>query len=120
MSAPFITNTPFPLMMMLFPAVEDVSPLISVAPEDQEVLAGTKVKLDCVADGVGVVWTYGDGTPLYRDSAISMEKNGSLLFSPADSTHEGVYTCWALSTAGGTSHRQATLRVEAKRGTYST
>ena len=90
--------------------------MISLAPQDQDVLEGSEVKLDCHSDDdPTIVWSRGNGEPVYRDTTVSMEKNGSLLFSSVDSRDEGVYTCWALSSSGAT-QKQANLRVTAKRG----
>lgn len=92
--------------------------MIIVEPQDQEATSGSMVRLDCMSEGVPdplVVWTHSDGKPVYQDSVVSVEKNGSLLFASADGTHEGQYTCWAVNSAGVT-QKQAHLRVMARRG----
>ena len=95
----------------------DDTPVISLAPQDQQVLSGSKVKMDCVSEGTPtplVMWTRGDKLPVYQDSGISVQDNGSLLFESADMSHDGMYTCWAVSS-GGVSKSRALLSVTPKR-----
>lgn len=92
--------------------------MITAELEDQEVLSGSKVRLDCTSEGTPdpvVVWTHGDTTPVYQGSLVTMATNGSLLFSSADRSHDGLYTCWAISSSG-VAKKQARLRVTAKKG----
>lgn len=95
------------------------SPLIITGPEDQSVLSGSKVRLDCVGEGVPVplmMWTSGhDHRPVYQERGVTVGSNGSLLFESVASSHNGTYTCWAVSSRGA-SQRQANLTVTDKKG----
>ena len=92
--------------------------MIRIEPEDQQVLSGSKVRFDCGAVGESVVvWTQGDGSPVYQDSLVTVTTNGSLLFSSADRSHEGMYTCFVIGNSGVVK-KQAHLTVTIKKGWY--
>lgn len=71
--------------------------------------------MDCAAEGELVVWTEGDKTPVYQDSLVTVATNGSLLFSSADRSHDGVYTCLVIGSSG-VAKKQARLTVTDKKG----
>ena len=93
--------------------------MISTGPRDQSVLSGSKVSLDCVGEGVPtplVLWTRGhDRRPVYQEKGVTIGTNGSLIFESVASSHNGTYTCWAVSS-GGASQTQAKLTVTEKKG----
>ena len=97
----------------------ETSPLISTGPLDQSVLSGSKVRLDCISEGIPtpfVLWTSGhDSSPVYQEPGITVSSNGSLIFESVGSSHNGTYTCWAVSS-GGASQRHAKLTVIDKEG----
>ena len=93
--------------------------MISTGPRNQSVLSGSKVSLDCVGEGVPapfVMWTSGrESRPVYQEEGVTVSTNGSLIFESVASSHNGNYTCWAVSS-GGASQRHAQLVVTDKKG----
>jgi hypothetical protein len=47
--------------------------------------------------------------------AVTVSANGSLIFDSVGSSHNGTYTCWAVSS-GGASQKHAKLNVTDKKG----
>ena len=96
------------------------APLISAGPEDQSVFSGSKVILDCVSKGDPtpfVLWTSGVARrPVYQEKGVTVGTNGSLMFDTVGMSHNGTYTCWAVSSEGA-SQSQASLTVTPKKGT---
>jgi hypothetical protein len=97
----------------------ETSPSISTGPRNQSVLSGSKVRLDCVGEGVPapfMLWTSGnDSRPVYQEPGVTVSANGSLIFDSVGSSHNGTYTCWAVSS-GGASQKHAKLNVTDKKG----
>lgn len=72
-----------------------------MAPKDTVAVAGSKVVLECIANGYPkprVTWLR-DGLPVVFGNELSLLGKSNLLIESASAAHAGIYTCRALTGA---------------------
>ena len=73
-----------------------------MTPKDGVAIAGSKVVLECIANGVPkprVTWLR-DGLPVVFGSEYSILGESNLLIESVSVDHAGMYTCRALNGVG--------------------
>ena len=86
-------------------------PTFSVTPKDIEAVVGSKVVLECIANGFPkprVTWLR-DGLPVVFGSDYSLLGESNLLIESVSVVHAGIYTCRALA---GARVQQATAKLD--------
>ena len=99
---------------------QDRSPFTMTIGDNVTALTNTSITIQCSTSGVPtptVTWTK-DGQEIPSEGRYTVQDDGSLLISEADSQHSARYTCTAESV-GGKDSASSTVQIVGKRDCLS-